>query len=166
MEPLLTVRLSAKAVLWERILGGLIGAAIGLTYMVIWHWVVLVVAALVVAGSLLHSWLMQRIATYRLFKDRLEVERGIFTRQIENIELFRVRDVGLRQGVLGRAINFGDVYVHSTDSTVPSLHLVGIDDPRSFYQQARELVTQSRAAHRTLIVEESGPMPEGDEAAV
>ncbi|MBI3909935.1 MAG: PH domain-containing protein [Armatimonadetes bacterium] len=164
MDPLVTIRLSAKAILWERILGAIIGAAVivlSLAFTVPLPLLFILVGLLVVAGFLLHSWIRQRIATYRLFPDRLEVDRGIFTRNIDNLELFRVRDVGLRQGVLGRLMNFGDVYVHSTDSTAPDVHLVGIDDPRGFYQQLRELVTQSRALHRTLIVEEGGVMPEG-----
>lgn len=99
-------------------------------------------------------------SSYRLFDDRLEIESGLISKKIENVELFRIRDVGLRQSVLGRIGNFGDVYVHSTDSSTPDLHVASIDAPKEFYQRVRELVSQSRAQHRTMIVEEGSFSPE------
>ena len=100
---------------------------------------------------------MARLGTeYRLFPDRIEVESGLVSRKIENIELFRIRDVGLRQGLFGRMGNYGDVYIHSTDSSTPDLHVRAIDAPREFYQQLRQLVSTSRAQGRTVIMEESG----------
>lgn len=117
-------------------------------------------ALLPVAGVFLRSWLSRSSARYRLFSDRLELETGILGRKIENIDLFRVRDVGLRQGLVGRLADFGDVYIHSTDSSTPDVHLRGIDRPREFYDQLRSLVGQTRAQMRTMIVEEGRAMPE------
>jgi len=118
------------------------------------------VGVLPVAGVFAYSRLVRAGNSYRLFPDRLEIEAGIFTRKIENIELFRVRDVGLRQGLLGRLGNFGDVYIHSTDSSTPDLHVRAIDDPRGFYQELRDCVTQSRAQGRTVIMETGETTPE------
>ena len=97
---------------------------------------------------------------YRLFDDRLEIESGLISRRIENVELFRIRDVGLRQGLFGRMADFGDVYVHSTDSSTPAMHIRGVDGPRDFYQHLRERVSESRAAHRTMIIEEGHAITE------
>ena len=108
----------------------------------------------------LHSRLARIGTSYRLFPDRLEIESGIVARKIENVELFRVRDVGLRQGLLGRLGNYGDVYIHSTDSSTPDLHVRAVDAPKEFYQQLRQLVSTSRAQGRTMIVEEGHPFPE------
>lgn len=96
---------------------------------------------------------------YRLYPERLEVEKGVVSRGIDNIELFRIRDVGLRQGILGRMLNVGEVYIHSTDASTPDLVVSGIDQPREFYQALRERVTESRAHRQTMIVEEGGRMP-------
>ncbi len=110
-----------------------------------------------VAGQ---AWLSIISHRYRLFGDRIEMETGILSRKIENIDLFRVRDVGLRQSLLGRIAGYGDVYLHSTDSSTPVLHLRGVDDPTAFYQQLRELVSNSRAQMRTMIVEQGAPISE------
>jgi membrane protein YdbS with pleckstrin-like domain len=117
-------------------------------------------ALLPAAGVFAWSRLVRAGTSYRLFPDRLEVESGILNRKIENIQLFRVRDVGLRQGLVGKMADFGDIYLHSTDSSTPDMHIRAIDAPRDFYEQLRELVSTSRAQNRTLILEEGGSMPE------
>ena len=76
-----------------------------------------------------------------------------FDQRIENLQVFRVRDVALRQGILDRILNVGDVLVTSTDVSTPVLVVRGIDDPRSFYASLRELVAASQAEKRTMIVE-------------
>ena len=81
-----------------------------------------------------------RSSVYTLYGDRMEVESGILSRRIENIDLFRVRDVGLHQSILGRLLNYGDLYILSTDSSAPQLQIRGIDNPRGFYQIIRERV--------------------------
>ena len=106
------------------------------------------------------SYLARISEVYRLYMDRLEIESGILARKIENVELFRIRDVGMRQGLLGRMGNFGDVYVHSTDSTTPLMHIRGIDMPQELYQQLRQRVTESRAHTRTMIVEQGREVAE------
>jgi membrane protein YdbS with pleckstrin-like domain len=117
-------------------------------------------AVLPVAAVFVYARVIRAGNTYRLYPDRLEVESGLIGRKIENVELFRIRDIGLRQGFLGRMANWGDVYVHSTDSSTPDLHIRAIDAPKEFYQQLRQLVSSARAQSRTMIVEESQPMPE------
>src|SRR5437867_72435 len=103
------------------------------------------------AAGLLYSWLVRISTEYRIYNDSLEVESGLIARSIENIQLFRVRDVGLRQSLLGRILNVGNVYVWSTDQSDPRLLITGIDDPRGLYETLRELIAKSQAARRTMI---------------
>ena len=111
-------------------------------------------------GVFIYSRLARVGSSYRLYPDRLEIESGILARKIENVELFRVRDVGLRQGLVGRMLNFGDIYIHSTDSSTPDMHVRAIDAPKDLYLQIRELVSSHRSLNRTLIVEEGHALPE------
>lgn len=118
------------------------------------------VGILAVVGVFLYSRLVRIGTTYRLFPERIEVESGLLSRKIENVELYRVRDVGLRQSIYGRIGGFGDVYIHSTDSSTPDLHIRAIDAPQEFYQEVRQLVSRSRAGSRTMILEEGAAFPE------
>ncbi len=119
--------------------------------------IVFVLGLFPLAIGLLYSWLVRISTEYRVFSDSLEVESGIIAKNIENIQFYRVRDFGLTQSFVGRILNFGNVYVISTDQSDPHLVLRGIDDPRDVYQTMRELVAKSQAARRTMIVEEELP---------
>ena len=56
------------------------------------------------ALGLAYSWLVRLSSEYRLFQDSLEVETGLVARTVDNLQLFRVRDLRLRQSMLGRLL--------------------------------------------------------------
>ncbi len=104
-----------------------------------------------------YSWLVRLGTEYRLYQVSLEVESGLVARTIDNLQLFRVRDLRLRQSMLGRLFGVGDVVVTSTDQSTPHLTIRGVEDPRTLYDTLRELVARSQATRRTMIVEEEPP---------
>ena len=104
-----------------------------------------------------YSWLVRIGSEYRLFADSLEIERGIVARNVDNLQLFRVRDLRLRQSVLGRILGVGDIGVTSTDQSTPHLVIRGVAGPRALYDTLRESVARSQATRRTMIVEEEPP---------
>jgi len=103
------------------------------------------------------TWLVQRGTEYRVYQESIELESGLLSRNIENLQLFRVRDLKLRQSVLGRLFGVGDVTVTSTDQSTPHLTVHGVENPRAVYETLRELVARSQATRRTMIVEEEPP---------
>src|SRR3954447_16506151 len=52
-------------------------------------------AVLPVLGVWAYAYCSRIGSTYSLYPDRLEIESGLLNRKIENVDLFRVRDVGL-----------------------------------------------------------------------
>ncbi len=104
-----------------------------------------------------YTWLVKIGIEYRLYQDSLEVESGLVSRNIENLQLFRVRDLKLRQSPLGRLFGVGDVMLTSTDQSTPHLTVRGVENPRAVYETLRELVARSQATRRTMIVEEEPP---------
>ena len=103
---------------------------------------------------LTYAWLLRVSTDYRIFADSLEVESGILSRRIENLQLFRVRDLGLAQSLVGRIVGVGNVTIASTDQSAPHLTLRGIPNPRQIYDTLRDLVAKSQATRRTMIVED------------
>ena len=101
-----------------------------------------------------YTWLVRLNTRYRLFQDALEIESGIVSRRIENIQLFRIRDLGLAQSLMNRIAGVGDVVITSTDQSAPHYRLRGVANPRALYEQLREFVAKSQATRRTMIVEE------------
>ena len=104
-----------------------------------------------------YSWLVRLGAEYRLYPDSIEIETGLVSRNIDNLQLFRVRDLGLRQSLIGRLLGVGDVNVTSTDQSTPHLTIRGVAGPRTLYDTLRERVAESQATRRTMIVEEEPP---------
>ena len=104
-----------------------------------------------------YSWLVRLGSEYRLYDDSLEIDTGLVSRHVDNLQLFRVRDLSLHQSVMSRILGVGDINVASTDQTTPHLTIRGVADPRGLYDALREGVARSQATRRTMIVEEEPP---------
>ncbi len=82
---------------------------------------------------------------FRLTSERLFLRTGFIARHSEEIELFRVKDVSVRQGVLHRLVGAGNVTVLSSDDSTPYVILRGIPRPNEVKEQIRQ---GSRAARQ------------------
>jgi membrane protein YdbS with pleckstrin-like domain len=67
---------------------------------------------------------------YRLTTRRLFVTTGFFQRRVDQIELLRIKDVYMRQSMIGEWLGIGNVVVISSERTLPKAYLLGIEDPR------------------------------------
>ena len=94
---------------------------------------------------LARAWYLVASTRYRLTTQRLFAQTGLIAKHLEEVELFRVKDVTLRQGVLDRLLGVGTVTVLSTDDTAPELELAGIRDPLAAKEALR---TAFRAARQ------------------
>lgn len=90
---------------------------------------------------------------YRLTTQRLFVHRGIITRVTDQMELMRVDDVRLRQGVVDRLVNTGDVEIMGTDETDETVMLRSVSAPAEIAEALRLHVRGVRDK-RTLMVEQ------------
>ena len=91
---------------------------------------------------------------YTLTNERLIKESGLLGKDIDEIELFRVKDSRVSQTLLQRLVGMGDVTVDSTDESGGFVmrHLPGARDKR---EQIRTMANRSREVRgvRTLINE-------------
>ena len=94
---------------------------------------------------LARAWYLVASTRYRLTSQRLFAQTGLIAKNLEEVELFRVKDVTLSQGVLDRLLGVGTVTVLSTDDTAPELDLAGIRDPLAAKEAVR---TAFRAARQ------------------
>lgn len=94
---------------------------------------------------LARAWYLVASTRYRLTNQRLFAQTGLIAKNLEEVELFRVKDVTLSQGMLDRMLGTGTVTVLSTDDTAPRLALAGIRDPMAAKEALR---TAFRAARQ------------------
>jgi membrane protein YdbS with pleckstrin-like domain len=94
---------------------------------------------------LLLLWIRVKSCSYRLTTQRLFVRRGWLAKHVNELELYRVKDVVVDQGGLQRLLAYGTITVLSADDTTPEVDLVGISSPTKVKEMIR---TQYRAARQ------------------
>jgi Bacterial PH domain len=81
---------------------------------------------------------------YELTTQRLRIFSGIFSRELEEIDLVRVRDSRVTQNLGERALNMGDVVIVSTDPSRPEFTLESVKDP----MEVREIIRSAYLAEQ------------------
>lgn len=79
-----------------------------------------------------------RFTTYKVTTERIELERGWISKRVDNLDLFRAKDIRLSIGILDRVLGIGNVIVVSRDSTDSVLALKGLHDPRPLYDRLKK----------------------------
>ena len=113
-------------------------------YLGLMIWGVLLLAVGIGLILLLRAWYLVASTRYRLTTQRLFVQTGLVAKHLEEVELFRVKDVTLRQGFFQRLLGVGSVVVLSTDDTSPRLELAGILHPAEVKETLRNAFRAAR----------------------
>lgn len=85
-----------------------------------------------------------RVVRYELTTQRIRERRGILTRTLEEIELFRVDDSQVRQTLLQRLVGVGTVTLHTSDVTSPRFVLRSVRRHESLRNTIRTEVERRR----------------------
>jgi uncharacterized membrane protein YdbT with pleckstrin-like domain len=103
-------------------------------------------------------WLQVRCQSYTLTDQRLKTTHGILTKVTDDIELYRVRDTRMQQGIWQRVLGLGDVILSTTDASTPEVRLRWLPDAEILREQIRALVEARREAKqvRTLETDDDG----------
>lgn len=94
---------------------------------------------------LLRLWIRVKSCSYRLTTQRLFIRRGWLAKHVNELELYRVKDVMVDQGGLQRLLGYGTITVLAADDTTPEVDLVGISRPTEVKEMIR---THYRAARQ------------------
>jgi uncharacterized membrane protein YdbT with pleckstrin-like domain len=80
---------------------------------------------------------------YRITDQRIVIESGVLSRQIEEIDMRNVEDLVFRQSLLERLLGIGDVTILSADQTTARVRLVGLEKPRELRELIRTTAYQA-----------------------
>lgn len=86
---------------------------------------------------LLLVWSRVKSSNYRLTTQRLFIRRGWLAKHVEEMELYRVKDVRVNQSFLQRLLGYGTITVLADDDTTPQMELAGIASPTEIKEQIR-----------------------------
>ena len=99
--------------------------------------------ALVIVGI---KWLESMSSKFELTDERLVVRRGIFMKSIDEVELYRVKDVRMNFSLLNQMAGIGTICLASSDETTRGGELVmrQVPDAQRRREELRRLVDAAR----------------------
>ena len=100
-------------------------------------------------------WIRNLAATYEITPDRLIIRRGIFIKSIDEIELYRIKDVRIDFSLINQWAGIGTITISSSDETTRAGDLVlpHIDRARARREELRRLVDIARQKRRVREID-------------
>jgi len=90
--------------------------------------------------------LVRRSVMFRVTNTVIETERGILSKRIDVLQLWRCRDVRYRQNLMDRILGIAHVEVFAQDSTTPHIEIFGMPASRQLFEQLRDSIEIQRHA--------------------
>ena len=100
-------------------------------------------------------WFRNLAATYEICPDRLVIRRGIFIKSIDEVELYRVKDVRLDFTLVNQAAGIGTICVTSSDEPTRRAPLLirHVERARQRREELRRLVEEARQRRRVREID-------------
>ncbi|RKY06677.1 MAG: hypothetical protein DRP66_08315 [Planctomycetota bacterium] len=76
--------------------------------------------------------------SYEVSPDRIEWTRGIFSRKIDNLDMFRIIDLKLHRSLVDCILGIGTVTLVTKDKSDPTFDFVKVRDPRCLYDAVKK----------------------------
>ena len=88
----------------------------------------------------------RRSIKFRVTNTVIETERGVLSKRIDVLQLWRCRDVRYKQNLIDRVLGVAHVEVFAQDQTTPHLEIVGMPASRQLFEQLRDSIEIQRHA--------------------
>jgi len=111
-----------------------------------WSYVVACVLSIALVGLFWLGYLhfRRKSLRYKITGRTIDYEVGIFSRQIETLQLWRVKDLDFRQSVFERMLGIARIYIFTNDLTDPELILRGLPASREIFDRLKDAADLAR----------------------
>lgn len=99
------------------------------------------------------SYLKVKFRHYRITSQRIISTTGMFSKNTEAIELYRVRDMEVFEPFMSRMFGKGTVKVITADSSTPNFYIAAIPKPKDLFDKLRIAVEARRDKKRVRGIE-------------
>lgn len=114
----------------------------------------LVVAILTLGLAALYFWVQSRGVSYKVTNRRVMVERGVLSKRLEQIDVFRIRDFVVERPFGQRLLGTGNIQLLTADPTTPSLELRALKtDVVALYEKLRAAADADRTRRGVRVVD-------------
>ena len=118
----------------------------------------LCLAILTLGLWLIVTWVRSRGTHYKITTQRVVIEQGVFSKRMEQVDLYRVVDYVVERPFGQRVMGTGNIVLEAMDKTTPEIRITGIrTDVMALYERLRYSTEQEkrRRGVRVLDVEPS-----------
>ena len=112
-------------------------------------WIATAVLLAIQIVALLVAWLRLRSTLYTVTNQRVLLERGVFSKTVDEIDLRYVDDSQFTQTFIDRMLGIGNVTLMSSDKNTPQYVLHSVKDPRAIREMVRAEAYQR--SHRQVF---------------
>jgi uncharacterized membrane protein YdbT with pleckstrin-like domain len=101
------------------------------------------------------KWFRNLAATYDMTAERLIMRRGIIFKSVDEVELYRIKDIRIDFSLLNQMAGIGRITITSSDETTRYMDLVMPEIPkaRERREQLRRLVDTARQKRRVREID-------------
>lgn len=112
-----------------------------------WGWVILTLGL-----GYLYYWVQSLSTTYEISTQRVRVERGLLSKSKESVELFRIDHFDLIKPLGMRLLGQCLLHLRSSDTSFPSVTVLGIPELESLADTLRECSLRERTRRRVTTL--------------
>ena len=98
-------------------------------------------------------YLKTRFTVYEVTNQRIKLKTGILNQEIDECELYRVRDYKVVKPFFQRIFGLGKIELVTSDRSNSNINLNGIKDPENLYNLIRDNVEKIRRQTRTREID-------------
>jgi membrane protein YdbS with pleckstrin-like domain len=90
--------------------------------------------------------LFRKSIKFRVSNTVIEYERGVLSKRIDVVQLWRVKDVVYKQSLMDRILSIAHIGIVTSDATNPSFDIVGMPASRQLFESLRDSIEIQRQA--------------------
>jgi membrane protein YdbS with pleckstrin-like domain len=90
--------------------------------------------------------LYRKSIKFRVSNTVIEHERGLLSKRIDVVQLWRVKDVSYKQSLVDRMLSIAHIQIVTSDATNPNFEIVGMPASRNLFEQLRDSIEIQRQA--------------------
>lgn len=114
-----------------------------------WQWLAVIVT---LGIAYLVYWVCRVAITYEITSQRVRIERGLFSKLKENVELFRIDHFDLHKPLGMRLVGQCLLHLRSSGESFPSAMILGIPNLESPADTLRECSLRERTRRRVTTL--------------
>jgi uncharacterized membrane protein YdbT with pleckstrin-like domain len=114
----------------------------------------LLLAILTLGVYAIYAWVKASGTHYKITSQRIVIERGLFSKRMEQIDLYRVVDYVVERPLGQRMMGTGNLVLEAMDKTTPEVRIEGVKtDVMALYERLRYATNQEKQRRGVRVVD-------------